>query len=196
MRSAPMISLPLILASTSPRRRDLLAQTGLPFEIITVEVREHDGRSAPHLSPAQLAEENARLKAQAVAALHPGRRVLGADTVVALGGRIFGKPVSLEQAREFLSVLSGRTHEVITGCAVIDPEGRAKIFHESSHVTFHPLTNDLISRYLAEVHVLDKAGGYALQEKGESIIAGVTGSRSNIIGLPMERLTPWFKKYL
>jgi septum formation protein len=151
-------------------------------------VRELDAESSPHPAPADLARENARRKAQAVAAMRPGRWVLGADTVVALDERLFGKPASPDQARKFLEALSGQTHEVITGCALIDPDGEAEIFHEISRVTFHVLTDGMIGRYLAEVNVLDKAGAYALQERGEWIIERVEGSRANVIGLPTEAL--------
>src|SRR5271163_1463429 len=161
---------------------------GIRFEVVTTDVSEHDAKSAPHLAPADLARENARRKAQAVAALRPGRWVLGADTVVALEKRVLGKPDSIEQARDFLAALSGRTHEVITGCALIAPDGAAEIFHEISRVTFHVLTGETIARYLAEVNVLDKAGAYALQERGEWIIERVEGSRANVIGLPTEAL--------
>jgi septum formation protein len=184
----------IILASASPRRRELLSGMGVRFEVVTAEVNEHDAESAPHLAPVDLARENARQKAEAVAALRPGRWILGADTVVALDERLFGKPASLDEAREFLRALSGETHEVITGCALIAPNGEAEIFHEISRVTFHVLTDETIERYLAEVAVLDKAGAYALQERGEWIVERVEGSRTNVIGLPTEALAQVFQK--
>jgi septum formation protein len=188
-----MFNAPIILASASPRRRELLLGMGVRFEVVTADVRELDAVSAPHLSPSALACENARLKAQAVADRNPGRWVLGADTVVALDSRLFGKPASLEQARDFLRALSGRTHEVMTGCVLLDPSGAEISFSVISQVTFHALSEATMERYLAEVHVLDKAGGYALQEKGEWIIERVGGSRSNVIGLPVEALEPIFR---
>ncbi len=181
----------LILASGSPRRRELLQQMGLAFEVVTSDTPELDATSAPGLAPVEIARENARRKAQAVAQLHPGRVVLGADTVVALGPRLLGKPSSLGEAREFLHALSGQTHEVITGCALIDgnhAEHPAKLFHDITRVTFHALSDDLITRYLAAVHVLDKAGAYALQQHGDWLVAHVDGSPSNVIGLPTEAL--------
>jgi septum formation protein len=184
----------IILASASPRRHELLGQMGVRFEVVTAETPEHDAESAPHLSPVDLALENARRKAQAVAALRPGRWVLGADTVVALEKMVLGKPDSVEQARDFLAMLSGQTHEVITGCALIAPDGEAEVFHEISRVTFRVLTGDAIERYLAEVAVGDKAGAYALQERGEWIVERVVGSRANVIGLPTEALERVFKK--
>jgi septum formation protein len=184
----------IILASSSPRRRELLVEIGIPFEVITADVREHDAASAPHLSPLDLARENARQKAEAVALLRPGRWILGADTVVALHQQLFGKPTSLDQARDFLKALSGRTHKVITGCALIAPDGTTEIFHEVSRVTFHALSDETIARYLAEVHVLDKAGAYAVQKRSEWIIERVEGSRTNVIGLPTEALARVFRR--
>ena len=182
----------IILASASPRRRELLGGMGISFEAVTAQVRELDAESSPQLAPLDLAMENARRKAEAVTALRPGRWVLGADTVVALEKMVLGKPDSLERARDFLARLSGRTHEVITGCALLDPNGEAEIFDEVSRVTFHVLSDEVIGRYLAEVDVLDKAGAYALQERGEWIIQCVEGSRANVIGLPIEALEKVF----
>jgi septum formation protein len=139
--------------------------------------------------------ENARLKAEAVAKLRPGRTILGADTVVALDDRLFGKPGSLEEAALFLRTLSGRTHEVITGCALISAKGEAQIFHEVTRVTFHALTEEMITRYLGAVHVLDKAGAYALQVRGDWIIERVEGSRNNVVGLPTEALEKYLLRY-
>ncbi len=163
---------------------------GVPFEVVSADIREHDEVSSPHLQPIDLARENARLKAEAVAQteIGKGRWVLGADTVVALGNRLFGKPAHRDEARDFLHALSGHTHEVISGCALLDPDRRLTLFHDVTRVTFHTLTDDVIDRYLAEVHVLDKAGAYAMQERGEWIIERVEGSRTNVIGLPTEAL--------
>ena len=179
---------PLILASASPRRRELLGQLGIAFEVITADIDEHDAQSAPQLTPVELARDNALRKAQAVADLNPGRWVLGADTVVAREGHLLGKPSSLDEAGKFLRLLSGHAHDVITGCALISPGSDTKIFHEISRVTFRVLSGDTIERYLAAVNVLDKAGAYALQEHGDWIIEGVEGSRANVIGLPVELL--------
>jgi len=179
---------PLILASASPRRRELLGQLGIAFEVITADIDEHDAQSAPHLTPVELARDNALRKAQAVADLNPARWVLGADTVVARDGHLLGKPSSLDEAGKFLRLLSGHVHEVTTGCVLIAPDSAAEVFHEISRVTFRVLSGDTIERYLAAVNVLDKAGAYALQEHGDWIIEGVEGSRANVIGLPVELL--------
>ena len=184
----------IILASESPRRRELLNGMGVRFEVVTARVRELSGATARHLAPADLALENARRKAKAVAAMRPARWVLGADTVVALGKTVMGKPESIDQAREFLLKLSGQTHEVITACALIDPAGEVEIFHETSRVTLHALTSQKIGLYLGYVNVLDKAGGYALQERGEWVVEKVEGSRTNVIGLPTEALEKVFRK--
>jgi septum formation protein len=183
-----MSGVEIILASGSPRRRQLLAELGVRFEVATAEMPELDATTSPQLAPVELARENARRKAMAVARLRPGRWVLGADTVVALGNRLFGKPASLEEAREFLRALSGRAHDVITGCALAAPDSGEEVFHEMSRVVFRELSGEMIGRYLAEVNVLDKAGAYALQEREEWIVESVEGSRTNVIGLPMERL--------
>jgi septum formation protein len=183
-----MASVPLILASGSPRRQELLRELGVLFEVVVPPVMELDP-AATNLTPAEFAVANARLKAEGGELVMPCYWILGADTVVALEGRILGKPKSLEQARDFLRALSGRTHEVITGVALLSPEGVMESFYEVSRVTFRALTEEVITRYLAEVHVLDKAGGYALQERGEWIVASVEGSRANVIGLPVEKLS-------
>jgi septum formation protein len=189
-----MTDVTIILASGSPRRRELLEQMGVRFEVITADVRELDAASSPQLAPAELARENARLKAQAVQARAAGRWVLGADTVVALEGKLFGKPASPDEAAHFLRALSGRIHEVVTGCALVDPQGEIEMFNETSRVTFRVLTDGIIARYLAEVDVLDKAGAYAVQEKGEWIIERMEGSRANVIGLPVELLAEVFRR--
>ncbi len=168
---------------------------GARFEVVTARVRELDGRTSPQLSPVELALENARRKAKAVAALRPARWILGADTVVALQKKIMGKPASIEQARDFLWVLSGQTHDVVTGCVLLGPNGEAETFHDLSQVTLRVLSYEIIGRYLGEVNVLDKAGGYALQERGDWIVERVVGSRNNVIGLPTEALEPVLKKH-
>jgi septum formation protein len=183
----------LILASGSPRRRDLLAGMGIDFSVRIAPVVELDAASG--LGAPELALANARRKARAVAGVSPGAWVLGADTVVALPGRIFGKPSNLDEARDFLRRLGGREHEVFTGCVLLDPAGEEETLIEKSGVTFLPLDEAAIERYLGCVHVLDKAGGYAVQDHPEMLIAGVEGSRSNVIGLPVEKLAGLFRRH-
>lgn len=182
---------PLLLASASPRRRALLAEAGVACEVVGADVKELCAADVPDLDAAQLAEVNAGLKARA--AWRPDRWVLGADTVVALEGRVFGKPATLEEARRFLHALSGKTHKVITACALLGHTGGDELFHDTSLVTFHDLSDETISAYLSAVPVLDKAGAYALQEQGELLVERVEGSRANVIGLPVERLGDLFR---
>ena len=177
----------LILASGSPRRRELLTKIGVAFEVITADVDEH--MPAETDDAQKLAVHNAMLKARAVAKSQPGRWVLGADTIVVLDRRVLGKPASLEVAREYLVALSGHTHQVVTGCCLVSPQGEPALFSDTSRVFFHALAKTTIDKYLSAVHVLDKAGAYALQEHGEWIIARVDGSRDNVLGLPTERLS-------
>jgi septum formation protein len=176
----------IILASGSPRRHELLGKLGVKFEVVTAEVDEHMPRETDDAP--RLAVKNALLKARAVSARHPGRWVLGADTIVMLGPRVLGKPATFEQAREYLGALSGKAHEVITGCALIAPDYGASMFSDTSHVSFRPLGPEIIEKYLAAVNVLDKAGAYALQEHGEWLVERVEGSRDNVLGLPTEAL--------
>lgn len=178
---------PLVLASASPRRRELLAEGGFDFSVATAdEVTEaHDAS----LTPEALTQHNARLKAQAVAAGHPGALVLGADTLVYLDAEPLGKPADLDEAASMLRRLSGRTHAVCTGVCVCGPgAGEMFLFHEVTEVAFRELTPEIIADYLAKVPVLDKAGAYAAQEHGEMIITAMRGSWSNVVGLPMEKL--------
>ncbi len=174
----------LILASASPRRRELLAGLGLEFEVMPAEVTEHE---APDADPRQMVRHNAALKADWVAARRPDAVVLGADTVVFVGDRVLNKPRDLAEARAMLRQLSGRTHVVCTGLAIRRrSDGLAINAAVDSEVTFKSINDNVIDQYLARVDPLDKAGAYAVQESGELIIAGWKGSYTNIVGLPME----------
>ena len=138
---------------------------------------------------------NALAKAAAVAEKFPKQTVLGADTLVHLADELFGKPASLADARRMLGRLSGRTHQVTTACALVC-DGRKKVFSVTTRVTFRELSAKQINAYLRAVQVLDKAGAYAVQEKGEWIVEALHGSFTNVVGLPMERLrselAAWF----
>jgi len=177
---------PLILASASPRRAELLQQLKLKFQVVpgrTPEILDDQ------LSPLELCQINAHRKARAVAKKHPDSLVLGADTLVFLGGEIMGKPASRAEAERMLTRLQGRTHQVVTGISLIHLRAhRERIFAVSTDVMFHPLDAGQIRDYLARVNPLDKAGAYAIQEHGEKIIAEISGSYSNVVGLPLERL--------
>lgn len=175
----------LILASASPRRAELLGSLGLRFEVIPSDAVEHD---AHPVSPRELALHNARLKARDVASRQAGALVIGADTIVVLGGVVFGKPAGLADARRMLRELSGRAHRVITGvCLLGGPGSVERSFAVETAVQFRPLSDADIEGYLAAVNVLDKAGAYAIQE-GPPMVASIEGSYSNVVGLPLERL--------
>lgn len=174
----------LILASASPRRRELLAQLGVAFEIVPAQVVEHED---PNSEPRAMVAHNAALKADWVAARHPEAFVLGADTTVFLDGTVLNKPADLDDARRMLRRLAGRTHTVFTGLALRRAKDGLRLDRgEESRVTFHPYGEAEIEDYLRRVNVLDKAGAYAIQEGAERIVAGHTGSFSNIVGLPLE----------
>lgn len=172
----------LVLASGSPRRRALLAEAGLPFEVTVPMVAESVTRT---LTIRELASCNATRKAVAVARIHQAAVVLGADTLVALRGEPIGKPRDLADAAEILRRLSGREHQVCTAVCLV-AQGRLTSFHVISHVRFHSLTDEQISAYLAKIDPLDKAGAYAAQDHDGEIIRRIRGSHSNVVGLPMD----------
>jgi septum formation protein len=175
----------LVLASRSPRRRDLLAEAGIESVAAPSDVEELTEFGGP---PAGLAIANAELKAMTVALERPDDVVLAADTIVALGGEIFGKPRDLAHAEEMLARLSGRVHGVITGVCLAEWGRRVVVkFSESTRVRFRELSPTQIRDYLDSINPLDKAGAYAAQEDGGRIIECVEGSFSNVVGLPMER---------
>ena len=173
-----------ILASGSPRRRELLARLKTDFRVISPDVDEWEPDNA---DPVHQVEENARRKGEAVAAEHPEAFVIAADTTVALGRRLFAKPVDREHAVAMLRALSGRPHRVLTGMALFH-QGKSHCFHEASEVVFRELDDAAIEAYIDRVHVYDKAGAYAIQECGELIIDRHEGSFENIMGLPIQRL--------
>ncbi len=179
-----MIQPRLILASASPRRRELLAELGVEFDVVTAQVTEHED---PTTDPRTMVAHNAALKADWVAARHPEAFVLGADTTVFIDGHALNKPRDGAEARAMLRRLSGRTHTVFTGIALRRVADGVRIDEGvASEVTFKPIDDATIDAYLAKVHTLDKAGGYAIQEQPELIIASRTGSLTNIVGLPVE----------
>ena len=173
----------IVLASASPRRRELLANAGVVFEVVVSPAEEiHDASMKPHV----LCELNATLKAAAVASIRPDATVIGSDTLVFIDDLPLGKPADLDEAREMLRRLSGRTHQVCTGVCVIHPGGVRDVFHDVTDVTFRPLDAAAIDTYLPLANPLDKAGAYGIQESGELIIAGIRGSFENVMGLPVE----------
>ncbi|WP_404420934.1 Maf family protein [Nibricoccus sp. IMCC34717] len=175
---------PFILASASPRRKELLATLGIPFTVQVAAVTEFEEADA---DPRQLVAHNAALKADWVAERNPGAWVLGADTTVFLDGKVLNKPVDLEDARAMLRRLSGRIHIVHTGVSLRHrANGVAVDAGVSSEVEFKPFDDAVIERYIGIVNPLDKAGAYGIQEGRDLIIAGWRGSFTNIMGLPME----------
>lgn len=184
--SGPALKLPLVLASQSPRRVELLRDAGYLFDIVLPEVEEaHD----PAFTPEALTVENARRKAVAGSALRPDALVIGADTLVYVDGHPLGKPKDMEEALDMMRCLSGRHHQVCTGVYLASKEGHvAQGFHVITDVVFLPLTDAVIRSYHSQVNPLDKAGAYGIQQASEMILDHHEGSWSNVMGLPMERL--------
>lgn len=177
---------PFILASASPRRAELLKLLPVEFTVIASEA---DEVAHEHLSPLEICQLNAHRKARTVAKKIPDALVLGADTLVFLDNEILGKPKNLAEARRMLAQLQGRTHQVVTGVSLIHLRSHCeRIFAVSTDVLFHPLDAEQIRNYLAKINPLDKAGAYAIQEFGELIVSEISGSFSNVVGLPVEKL--------
>jgi len=177
---------PLVLASASPRRREILTRMGLPFRVLPTDVHE---RTPASMSPGEAARHLAWRKAE-TARRHVRRGfIIGGDTVVSLGLRRFGKPRSRADARRILRRLSGRTHEVTTGLAVIDARtGIGVLGSETSRVTFKRLSPAVIAAYVATGEPRDKAGGYGIQGGARNFVRKVRGDYSNIVGLPIHLL--------
>ncbi len=177
--------MPIVLASASPRRRELLEKAGVVFEVVHSPAEElHDAEMAPGF----LCELNAGLKADAVAVMRPDATVIGADTLVFIDGIPLGKPADLAEARAMMRRLSGRSHQVCTGVCVIVPGGARRLFHDLTEVVFRELGEGEIDAYFALVNPLDKAGAYGIQEHGERIVSEIRGSYENVMGLPVDKL--------
>ena len=173
----------IILASQSPRRRELLAQMGLSRFVVRPALGEE--LADPSLPPAGLVEALSRRKAEEVAARSdPGDLVIAADTVVAIDGQILGKPRDEAHAREMLTLLSGREHVVYTGVTVCR-EGELLTRHEATRVRFRPLSPGEIDAYTASGEPMDKAGAYGIQGLGALLVEGITGDYFNVVGLPV-----------
>jgi len=171
----------VILASGSPQRKEILGRLGIEFEVRVSGVEE-----ITHGDPAEVVIANALLKARSVAARAPGRLVIGCDTDVVLEEHVIGKPEDEVRAREYLAELSGRTHRVFSGLAILGPEGeRVRSGVAESQVRFRELGRGEIERYLASGEWRGRAGGYAIQGRGSSLVAGVEGDIANVIGLPV-----------
>ena len=173
-----------LLASSSPRRRQLLADAGIAFEVLSPDAPESE---SPALSIRELTTLNATRKALAVSHRHPDAVVLAADTLVALDGRVIGKPTDMADALAILRRLSGREHQVCTSVFISRVEKRqTRSLYVISHVQFRALNDAEIAGYLAKINPLDKAGAYAAQGHGRDIIERIRGSYTNVVGLPMD----------
>ena len=179
-----------ILASKSPRRREILSNLGLTFEIVTAETDESSDERDPYL----LVEELSRRKGEAVRdlLLSQGRDltdtvIISSDTVVAVDGEILGKPRDAADAARMLRLLSGREHEVVSGICLLGAD-RVGVAHEVTHVTFEKLDEELIARYVERTNPYDKAGAYAIQGEASLWIEGISGCYFNVVGLPVHRM--------
>lgn len=177
---------PIILASASPRRAELLREIVEEFQVIPGHAEEFQPEQ---FSPVESCLLNAYRKARVIAKRFPDALVVGADTEVCLGRRVFGKPRDREDAQRMLAELAGRTHLVITGvCLLHLRRHQQRLFADITRVTFKRLDAPEISDYLDRINPLDKAGAYAIQENGDMIVERAEGSFSNVVGLPVERL--------
>lgn len=182
--------LELLLASRSPRRRQFLEEWGLSYRLVSGGKREP--RPSPGEEPAAYARRAARSKAldaaEAAGGSGAGRILLAADTIVALGADILGKPEHRGQALDMLQRLAGRTHEVISAVCLLGPDGEEVLFHDVSRVRFAPWPTEVLRAYAATGEPDDKAGAYAIQGQGAFLAEAVEGSWSTVVGLPVTRL--------
>jgi septum formation protein len=172
----------LVLASKSPQRRAILEQLGISFEVRPADVEELEAGD-----PAEIAVENARRKVRAVQAAGASELVLGVDTVVALGGRIYGKPPDADAARLTLHALSGRHHEVVSGICVLEAD-HVRTAVARTTVAFRALTEPMVEWYVSTDEWRGRAGGYAIQAKGAALVSRIEGDYLNVVGLPLAAL--------
>ena len=172
----------LVLASRSPQRRAILRQLGIAFEVLPADVEEIDTGD-----PVEVARSNALAKAMAAARLRPDATVLGVDTIVVCEGAILGKPPSAEAAEAMLRRLSGRTHEVVSGLALVN-SGNPQVVHEVTKVTFRDISAELLQRYVQTREWSGRAGGYAIQEQGAALVRSISGDYLNVVGLPVSKM--------
>ena len=177
--SVPVAS-PLLLASSSPQRRAILDQLGLPFDVVVPRYEEHD---PPDADPIALVREHARGKADSVAAEADGRLVLGVDTTVVCEGRVYAKPADVADAERMLEALGGRIHQVVSGLCLLTP-GWEVVETETTRVTFRALTPRDLASYLATLEWEGRAGGYAIQGRGAALVERIEGDYLNVVGLP------------
>ncbi len=180
----------LILASASPRRKELISLISKEVKIYPADVDEN---FSSEMSVESVPEMLAVKKAKAVSKLFPEDTVIGSDTSVIVDGEILGKPKDGDDARRMLRLLSGKTHKVITGCAIFK-NGRSISFSETTEVTFYPLTDEEIDNYIATDEPSDKAGAYGIQGYGSLLIKGINGDYFNVVGLPVAKLNKALKR--
>lgn len=181
----------IILASQSPRRKELLRQAGVSFRVCPADIEEHMDLSLPIEAAV---EKLAQDKAQAVAANFPHDIVIGADTIVSFDQQVMGKPHTDEEAITMLRKLSGHTHKVISGVAM-GCEGQWECFHAVSEVTFYDLSQEEIIAYVESKEPLDKAGAYGIQGKGAIFVAKIVGDYYNIVGLPLAEVVRRLRRF-
>jgi len=180
----------LVLASQSPRRKELLKRLNVPFEVIGSDIEE---KFDLNLSPDQVAQSLAFQKASHIAKKYPNAQVIGADTIVVYENQILGKPHDENEAFQMISMLSGNTHHVITGVSIINSENQVT-FYEKTEVTFWPLSEDEIKSYIQTGEPYDKAGSYGIQGLGSLFVKEIKGDYFNVVGLPIARLYRELKK--
>jgi septum formation protein len=171
---------PLLLASTSPQRKAILEQLNIPFDLVAPRYEE---QTPPDAEPLQVVREHARGKARSVADIADGRPVVGVDTAVVLEGRIFGKPGNATDAEQMLEELSGKTHVVVSGLCLLTP-GWEDVEHEATQVSFRELTPRDLGTYVATGEWEGRAGAYAIQGRGASLVRQIDGDYLNVVGLP------------
>jgi septum formation protein len=175
---------PLLLASTSPQRKAILEQLHIPFDVVAPKYDEATPAVGDRL---QVVREHARGKARSVADIAEGRPVIGVDTAVLLDGRIFGKPANATEAESMLEELSGKTHIVVSGLCLLTP-GWEELQHETTHVAFRELTPRELGTYVATGEWEGRAGAYAIQGRGASLVRFIEGDYLNVVGLPVALL--------
>ncbi|MGI6442330.1 MAG: septum formation inhibitor Maf [Synergistaceae bacterium] len=178
--------MPIILASKSPRRSELLKSLGWKFEVIAPNIVEN---VILEEKPADMVCRLAKEKAESVYKGHKNRWIIAADTVVAIDEKKFGKPGDEVEARDMISTLQGRTHNVITGVSVISPSGSMLVSAEETEVTFRKMTENEIAVYIEQGECMDKAGAYAIQDKGVLLVEKIKGCYFNVVGLPIYLLS-------
>ena len=176
---------PILLASASPRRRELLNHLGHPFTCTSVDIPE---ARQPKESPEAMVKRLAEAKAEAARAQNQAGITIGSDTVVALGDNVLMKPVDAADAVAMLTQLQGNTHTVWTGVAVLGPGNQQQVIAEATQVSFRPMTADEIHAYVATGEPMDKAGAYGIQERGAQFVARIEGDYFTVVGLPLCRL--------